>query len=52
MDILMNKIMIIYNKKIYNLRYTNDIDCENHLRKNSKLPWFKNTIMVFRKNNI
>jgi cyclopropane fatty-acyl-phospholipid synthase-like methyltransferase len=35
--------------KICALGYTNDIDSENMLRHNSGLPWFKNTIMVFRK---
>jgi hypothetical protein len=27
----------------------NDIEAEEQLRKHSTLPWFKNTIMVFRK---
>jgi cyclopropane fatty-acyl-phospholipid synthase-like methyltransferase len=35
--------------KIINLRYLNDIDEENKMREISKLNWFKNTIMVFRK---
>jgi cyclopropane fatty-acyl-phospholipid synthase-like methyltransferase len=35
--------------KICELGYMNDIKSENFLRKNSGLPWFKNTIMVFRK---
>lgn len=35
--------------KICELGYLNDIKTENFLRKNSGLPWFKNTIMVFRK---
>lgn len=30
--------------------YINDIKTEIELRKKSTLPWFKNTIMVFRKN--
>ena len=38
--------------KICNLGYSNDIQSENMLRENSGLPWFKNTIMVFRKNKI
>lgn len=37
--------------KFHNLGYTNDIDAENKLRLNSSLRWFKNTIMVFRKNS-
>ena len=37
--------------KICELGYLNDIKSENFLRKNSELPWFKNTIMVFRKQN-
>jgi cyclopropane fatty-acyl-phospholipid synthase-like methyltransferase len=36
--------------KICSLGYTNDIDSENALREHSTLYWFKNTIMVFRKN--
>ena len=32
------------------LGYINDIKAENILRKKSTLWWFKNTIMVFRKN--
>lgn len=35
--------------KICNLGYTNDIESELKLRGDSTLPWFKNTIMVFRK---
>jgi cyclopropane fatty-acyl-phospholipid synthase-like methyltransferase len=35
--------------KICSLGYRNDIEAENKLRKDSTLPWFKNTIMVFRK---
>jgi cyclopropane fatty-acyl-phospholipid synthase-like methyltransferase len=41
------------NKYIKNrfseLGYINDIGCENQLRRCASLPWFKNTIMVFRK---
>ena len=37
-------------KKICDLGYFNDIDAEENLRSNSTLRWFKNTIMVFRKN--
>ena len=37
--------------KICKLGYTNDIDVENTLREQSSAGWFKNTIMVFRKNN-
>ncbi|MGL4348609.1 MAG: methyltransferase domain-containing protein [Chlamydiales bacterium] len=33
-----------------NLGYSNDELSEKTLRENSSLPWFKNTIMVFRKN--
>lgn len=29
--------------------YCNDVEAENQLRNQSTLPWFKNTIMVFRK---
>ncbi len=29
--------------------YVNDQEAENELRRQSTLPWFKNTIMVFRK---
>jgi len=40
-----------YIKHIFsNLGYFNDIIAENILRRNSTLTWFKNTIMVFRKN--
>ena len=40
-----------YIKNIFKkLKYINDINTENILRKSSSLPWFKNTIMVFRKN--
>jgi cyclopropane fatty-acyl-phospholipid synthase-like methyltransferase len=35
--------------KFCSLGYKNDIESENELRKNSRLSWFKNTIMVFRK---
>lgn len=39
-----------YIKSIFKeLGYSNDIDSENELRKNSSRKWFKNTIMVFRK---
>ena len=31
------------------LGYKNDIESENKMRNKSKLPWFKNTIMVFKK---
>ena len=37
-------------EKIMKLGYINDIKAENILRKKSTLWWFKNTIMVFRKN--
>jgi cyclopropane fatty-acyl-phospholipid synthase-like methyltransferase len=37
-------------KKICSLGYYNDVENENFLRKSSNLWWFKNTIMVFRKN--
>lgn len=37
--------------KICNLGYINDIASETKLRNDSKLFWFKNTIMVFRKIN-
>jgi len=36
-------------KKFSALNYDNDIQTENMLRENSGLRWFKNTIMVFRK---
>lgn len=36
--------------KFCSLGYINDIDAENKIRNNSSLYWFKNTIMVFRKN--
>ena len=36
--------------KICNLGYTNDLVLEKKLRNKSTLKWFKNTIMVFRKN--
>jgi cyclopropane fatty-acyl-phospholipid synthase-like methyltransferase len=36
--------------KICNLGYTNDTESENILRKDASLWWFKNSIMVFRKN--
>ena len=35
--------------KICKLGYLNDITAETKLRECSSLPWFKNTIMVFRK---
>ena len=35
--------------KVCALGYTNDVGAEEHLRNNSTLPWFKNTVMVFRK---
>lgn len=38
--------------KICSLGYINDIISENKLRNGSSLPWFKNTIMVFRKTNV
>jgi len=38
--------------RICELGYTNDIDAENKFRKNCTLYWFRNTIMVFRKNVI
>lgn len=39
-----------YVKKIMaEYGYENDVEAENYLRKLSFLPWFKNTIMVFRK---
>jgi cyclopropane fatty-acyl-phospholipid synthase-like methyltransferase len=39
-----------YVKSIFHkLNYINDIGAENMLRKNASLHWFKNTIMVFRK---
>lgn len=42
------------NEHIKNLMasygYLNDIEAENKLRECSYLPWFKNTIMVFRRN--
>jgi hypothetical protein len=36
--------------KICNLGYINDIETENNFRANSRLKWFRNTVMVFRKN--
>ena len=36
-------------RKICELGYINDIPSEMKLRYECKLPWFKNTIMVFRK---
>jgi len=36
--------------KMIGLGYTNDLEAENILRESSSLWWFKNTIMVFRKN--
>ena len=39
-----------YVKKIFsNAGYSNDVEAEKALRASSTLPWFKNTIMVFRK---
>ena len=38
-------------EKIIKLNYTNDILTENKIRNISQLPHFKNTIMVFNKNN-
>ena len=35
--------------KICSLGYWNDIESEKKLRKSATLPWFQNTIMVFRK---
>jgi len=35
--------------KICNLGYTNDIESELKMREAATIPWFKNTIMVFRK---
>ena len=37
-------------EKVMSLGYTNDLEAENQLREASSLWWFKNTIMVFRKN--
>jgi hypothetical protein len=39
-------------QKFLDLGYFNDIDEEKVLRSASSLPWFKNTIMVFRKNSL
>lgn len=40
-----------YIKAIFkDLGYENDLEVENYLRKLAFLPWFKNTVMVFRKN--
>ncbi len=36
--------------KICNLGYVNDTKTENKMRNSASLSWFKNTIMVFRKN--
>ena len=36
-------------KKFKELNYDNDLESEKFLRANSGLKWFKNTIMVFRK---
>jgi len=36
--------------KLSKLGYRNDLISEEYLRSKSTLPWFKNTIMVFRKN--
>jgi hypothetical protein len=36
-------------EKFISLGYYNDVQTENDLRDASFLPWFKNTIMVFRK---
>lgn len=35
--------------KMCNLGYVNDIDSENKIRNASRIWWFKNTVMVFRK---
>lgn len=35
--------------KVCALGYVNDIESENNMRNMSLLPWFKNTIMVFRR---
>jgi hypothetical protein len=37
-------------EKVIALGYTNDLEAENRLREASSLWWFKNTLMVFRKN--
>ena len=37
--------------KICDLGYWNDIESETKLREESSLPWFKETIMVFRKSS-
>ena len=36
-------------QKLCNLGYLNDLKSELILRQNSSLPWFKNTIMVFKR---
>lgn len=39
-----------YIKNIFdNLGYVNDLEIESKLRNDSELPWFKNTIMVFKR---
>jgi len=39
-----------YIKQIFrDLGYTNDMEAENTMRTKASLPWFKNTLMVFRK---
>lgn len=37
-------------ERMINYGFSNDIMSEEFLREHSSLPWFKNTIMVFRKN--
>jgi cyclopropane fatty-acyl-phospholipid synthase-like methyltransferase len=38
-----------YIKQIFaNLGWFNDLAAENHLRESADIPWFKNTVMVFR----
>jgi len=40
-----------YIKKVFkSLGWINDVQAENMLRMSSSIPWFKNTIMVFRPN--
>lgn len=36
-------------QKLCALGYTNDVESETKMRNESTLPWFKNTIMVFRR---
>ena len=41
-----------YIKKIFTeYGYLNDLESENDFRMKAAIPWFKNTIMVFRKNS-